>query len=463
MVTQLIFRQLVPTSGSQPRFTTLGAGQAIVSSFARESVHFFREALRLEGMDEPKPPCLPAGRSKPPPFDEKDLVGLRHFRPIQRLLEHLHEHRDHPNRELHCDEYIALLLLYFFNPVLTSLRTLQMASDMRKVERQLGVRRASLGSLSEASQVFDAELLRRIVQELAGRAMAEDAPPRPKGVPDDLTVLAADGSLLQALPKMVWALWLGEHDHAAKIHLQFDLLRGVPADAEVTDGQAAETEALRRNLAAGRLYVLDRGYANYDLLQAIIDAQSSFLARLHANAVYEVIEERPVSPEAAAAGVLFDRVVWLGSKAKRDALKKPVRVIHVHVGNPPWTSRKPALARVSSKKTFRTTETEHDILLVTDRLDLPAETVALLYRYRWHVEIFFRWLKCTLNGKHLLAESPNGVAIQVYAALIASLLIVLWTGRKPNKYALTAIALYLQGWAELDELEAVIHRLPAAK
>lgn len=406
-------------------------------------------------MDEAKP-------SKPPPFDEKDLVGLKYFRPIQKLLEHLHAHRDHPNRELHCDEYIALLLLYFFNPVLTSLRTLQMASDMRKVKLQLGVRRASLGSLSEASQVFDASLLRSIVQELAGQAMAEDAPPRPKGVPDDLAILAADGTLLEALPKMVWALFLREGDNAAKVHLQFDLLRGVPVDALVTDGQASETETLAKNLVARCLYVLDRGYADYEFLQKILDARSSFLARLHANAVFEVVEERPVSAAAAAAGVVSDRVVWLGWNPKHRALRQPVRVIHVHVRAPDWTSRKPRPARVSSKKTFRTTEVEHDLLLVTDRLDLPAETVALLYRYRWHVEIFFRWLKCTLNGKHLLAESPNGVAIQVYAALIASLLIVLWTGRKPNKYALTAIALYLQGWAELDELEAVIHRLPAA-
>ena len=101
--------------------------------------------------------------------------------------------------------------------------------------------------------------------------------------------------------------------------------------------------------------------------------------------------------------------------------------------------------------------------LLSDRLDMPAETIAQLYHYRWEVELFFRWLKCTLGCKHLLSHDANGVALQVYAALIASLLIVLWTGRKPNKYTLTMLALYFQGLAEVDEVEAHIARLPAAK
>ena len=71
--------------------------------------------------------------------------------------------------------------------------------------------------------------------------------------------------------------------------------------------------------------------------------------------------------------------------------------------------------------------------LLTNKLDLPAELVALGYRYRWTVELFFRWLKCVLGCKQLLTTSENGVALQIYTALIASLLIVLWTGRKLMK------------------------------
>jgi IS4 transposase len=208
------------------------------------------------------------------------------------------------------------------------------------------------------------------------------------------------------------------------------------------------------------LYLIDRGYIEYALYQAILNARSSFVARLRGNAVFQVVETRPLSAEARAAGVESDQVVWLGGQKAGVQLKTPVRILKVHVKNPPAHGLKPRGARVNGKvKTIRTSQEEFDLWLVTDRLDLPAETVALLYRYRWQIEIFFRWFKCVLGCRHLLAHSPNGIRLQVYAALIASLLIVLWTGKKPNKYALQMVSLYLQGWADLDELTAFLTRL----
>src|SRR5271157_4046732 len=96
--------------------------------------------------------------------------------------------------------------------------------------------------------------------------------------------------------------------------------------------------------------------------------------------------------------------------------------------------------------------------LLTNKLDLPAELVALGYRYRWTVELFFRWLKCVLGWKQLLTTSENGVALQIYTALIASLLIVLWTGRKPTKRTWEMLQFYFQGWASLDEVEAHLEK-----
>ncbi len=116
-------------------------------------------------------------------------------------------------------------------------------------------------------------------------------------------------------------------------------------------------------------------------------------------------------------------------------------------------------SRVASKKTFRTTDADYTMLLVTDRLDLPAETVALLYRYRWQVELFFRWFKCVLGCKHFLAQSENGVTIQVYCALIASMLITLWTGRKPTKRTFEMLSFYFMGWADDEELARHIQAL----
>jgi len=99
------------------------------------------------------------------------------------------------------------------------------------------------------------------------------------------------------------------------------------------------------------------------------------------------------------------------------------------------------------------------LLLATSRLDLAAELVALGYRFRWTVELFFRWLKCILGCRHLLANSQDGVTIQVYLAIIASLLISLWVGRKPTVRTLEMIQFYFTGWATEEELMAHLDNL----
>ena len=167
-------------------------------------------------------------------FAANDIRGLKFFKPVRALLERLHGAAAHPNRELHFDEYICLLLLSYFNPLVSSLRDIQAVSDHDVIAKRFGVRRASLGSLSEASQVFDPDALRAIFQELSDQAQARNAPERPRGVPDDLAILGVDGTLLDALPRMLWAVWLGKHQHAVKIHLEFDILRSVPTDATLT-------------------------------------------------------------------------------------------------------------------------------------------------------------------------------------------------------------------------------------
>ena len=99
------------------------------------------------------------------------------------------------------------------------------------------------------------------------------------------------------------------------------------------------------------------------------------------------------------------------------------------------------------------------LLLATDRLDLAAELVALGYRFRWAVELFFRWFKCILGRRHLLSESRNGVTIQVYVAMIASLLLSLWVGKKPTKRSYEMFCLYFSGWATEEELTAHLESL----
>ena len=83
---------------------------------------------------------------------------------------------------------------------------------------------------------------------------------------------------------------------------------------------------------------------------------------------------------------------------------------------------------------------------------IPAELIGMIYRYRWEIETLFKWIKCNLQCRHLLAESQQGVTIQIYIAIIASLLLYLTLGRRPKKREIELIHMYSMGWASLDEL-----------
>jgi hypothetical protein len=381
-----------------------------------------------------------------PPLSAKKVSGLKYFKKLKPLLARLHgigtESDRSGNRRLFFDDYAALILLSFFDPSLKSLRAVQQASCLQKVQVKLGTPRTSLGALSAAARGFDAAALQGIVGELADQAL-------PLQTGKDAEVLrgltAVDGSLLRALPKMAWALWINDKHRAAKLHLHFDVFRGVPCYATVTDGNGNEKKQLRAALKSARLYVIDCGYAEYKLFQDIIDAQSSFIGRLRDNAVFEVVEERPLSEDARQAGVLSDRVVWLGSDSTSKVFKQKLRVVEVATGKTDKQGRPEVL------------------LLASDRLDLDAAWIALGYKYRWTVELFFRWFKCILGCKHLLSTCQNGVTIQVYLALIASLLIVQWTGHKPTKRTFEMLCHYFSGWASEEELIAHLRKLDEKK
>ena len=107
--------------------------------------------------------------------------------------------------------------------------------------------------------------------------------------------------------------------------------------------------------------------------------------------------------------------------------------IEIYVGDTDALLGRKRKKRVSSKKTFRTDSGEYTILLASDLLDVDVEVIADLYRLRWQIELFFRWFKKVLQADHPLSLCRNGMTIVAYCALIASLLVTLWTGRKPTK------------------------------
>jgi hypothetical protein len=401
------------------------------------------------------------GRKKKPPVEPKQIQGVKYLRSFRELLAPLEAHRDCPNRDLHYDDYVAYELLYFFTPVLTSMRGLQQASNFPTVQRKLDLPRFSLGAFSEAGRVFDPKELWPILTQLSQEVAALQVNPRFPYLDRRPTIV--DGSLLHALPRMLWALWVDDEHRAAKVHLEYDLLAEAPAFATLTDGQGNERTVLRDRLAAGRLYLLDAGYADYALLAAILDAASSFLVRVRTCSVYQVLEERPVTEAAARAGVVEDLVVRLGSEDNAELHPHRLRLLKLSVPDTDALLGRRHTGRYARSRRQAAPGTHYTLWLVTDLLDLDAQLVAELYRYRWEVELFFRWFKKALQVEHLLSQNRNGLTIMVYCALIAMLLVRLWTGRKPTKRTYEMVCFYFLGWVSEDELAGHIASLPLAQ
>lgn len=174
-------------------------------------------------------------------IESRDILGLKYFDQLAPLLERLHSvgtERDKAgNRKLFMDQYCMMVLLFLFNPIVDSLRGLQQASELKKVQKKLGCPRASLGSLSEATDVFDPERLREIVEELGGRVTAMGQDPALKDVRQLLT--AVDGTVIKTLSRIAEAAHLkspstGQTTYAWRLHMQFEVDRHVPSLLEVT-------------------------------------------------------------------------------------------------------------------------------------------------------------------------------------------------------------------------------------
>ena len=226
---------------------------------------------------------------------ESDITGLKYFDKLAPLLERLHDdacERDKAgNRELHFDQYCLLILLYLFNPVVTSLRGIQQASELDKVQKKLGCQRAALGSLSEAATVFDAQRLKEIIAELGAelKPLARDA--RLQDI--DQALVLVDGSLIAALPSIMEASWRKQNKGSGLVKWRwaptdgwsthFEVDRYVPTRIDVTPddgGEHDERAVLERTIESDRLYVMDRGYAKFALFNQIVKANSSYVCRL---------------------------------------------------------------------------------------------------------------------------------------------------------------------------------------
>jgi hypothetical protein len=326
-------------------------------------------------------------------------------------------------------DYLSLYLFGLLNPVVRTMNGLCAASHLPRVQADICTRPVSLGSFSEAQAVLDPVLLANVFSQLS-QALPQAAAPAGR------RWLIQDGSLFAALPRMYWALWRrqGKAQSQVRLHLSLDLAQSAPPRARVTPGKHCERAAWRTQWHRGDGYVGDRYYGeDYQLFGALDAAGVAFVVRLRDEAVLQVAEELPLRAADQTAKVLRSAWGQLGRKVRDRSLR--LRVVWV--------------------------QTDKEVLRLVTNLgpaELAAGEVALLYKERWRIELFFRWLKCILGCRHWLAESPAGVTVQIYLALIAALLLQLYTGQAPNRRQFELIQFYLLGVARLDDLWAGLHR-----
>lgn len=400
------------------------------------------------------------GRKKKLKIEEPDITGLKFFDKLAPLLNRLHNDgcdRDRANnRTLHYDQYCMLLLLYLFNPIVTSLRGIQQASELKKVQRKLGCERASLGSLSEATRVFDPERLKEIIAELGDQLQPLTQDKRLSDIQQTITLV--DGSLIAALPNIMEASWrkakTGSGMVKWRLHTHFEILRGVPTRIDVTPnggGEYDERAVLERVLEEDRLYVEDRGYAKFALFNKIVAAKSSYVCRLRDNSIWETVEEKYRNDDAVLGEIISDQVVRFSKSAANSRPDHKIRVICVRTN--PHTTRGKYRGGSSG------VDSDGILRIATNLLDVPAETIALIFSKRWAIETFFRFFKHILGCRHLLSHDAEGIEMQTYAAIIASMLIALWTGKKPTLRTYEMICFYFCGMADEDELMTHIEKL----
>jgi hypothetical protein len=337
-----------------------------------------------------------------------------------------------PQRRLLYLDYLSLYLFGLLNPVVRTMRGLCSASRLHRVRQEICSRAVSLGSFSEAQHLLDPALLEQVFVDLS------DALHQPGPVDRSVQLrgwMAHDGTLWRALPRMSWALYgggRGSQSRAVKLHLSFHILEDKPVRATVRRGKDCERAVWQEHWRSGDAYIGDRYFGeNYRLLDQLTQRQCTYVLRLREQSVITVEQELAVSSADRSAGVVRQAWAHLGVRTRSGR----VRVVWVQAEG-------------------------HELILVTNLSpeELAAQQVSLLYRKRWQVELFFRWIKCILGCRHWLAESPEGVSLQVYLALIAALLLQLYTGSRPSKRMMELIQFYLMGVATLQELTEGLHR-----
>jgi len=359
----------------------------------------------------------------------------------------------HGNASLTLADALMVMLAAFYNPVVRSQRLIEALSEQTWMQEKVALQRIAKSTFSDALKRFDPATLEPLIAQLVKRV-----PGLATRQPDlaDITrrIVAADGSYFTLAGDVVWAL---QH-HAGKrkvssvrLNLQLDVEAFVPVKADISGREeGSEAKAFQRQLESGVIYLVDRNFTNWGFLQAVLDAGSNVVVRLRKDVLFAVQEHRPLSEKDRQADVKEDALGQLTGPVSKGNEGRRCRQGHA----PQQTLRRVIVWDPVNQK---------DVILLTDLLDVPAHVVGLLYRLRWQIELFLRWLKCWAGLEHLISKSPQGITFQFYVAVIGTLLLHIATGRKVSKYALFWLNAVATGQATWEQMQVGLARIEREK
>jgi hypothetical protein len=343
----------------------------------------------------------------------------------------------HGNTILGPDQLVKGLLLSFFDPMARSLRRIE---DCGSFDGELDLQKMARSTTSDALATFDPRLLLPLIDDLQQRVPNLDV--NGCGLEGIARrILAADGTYINTLCDVVWALHHTRRDGSVpaqiRAHVQLDVANWVPRVVTVSgDDQQSEPAAFAADILPGVLYVVDRNFVDFGFLGTVLDKGSDFVARIKSNQpAMTVIESLPLSAADVEAGVTEDLVVRLTGRDAPAGLFRCVTILSTN--------------RSGKVQTIR-------LLTNLPAALVPAHVVGAVYRLRWQIELFFKWLKTWAEMDHLLSTSRNGITTQLYIAVIAVLMMHIQSGHRVSVYTLAVLGRVARGQCSLAEAMAVI-------
>ena len=252
-------------------------------------------------------------------------------------------------------------------------------------------------TLSDALNQRDWRIYHALAQRLIIRAreLYADAP---MTVDLDASVYALDATTIDlCLSLFNWAPFR-RTKAAIKLHTLLDLRGAIPAFIHISDGKMHEVNVLDfLPMEAGAFYIMDRGYLDFDRLYNMHQAGAFFVTRAKRNMNFRRIYSAPVNKDM---GIICDQTICLNGFYKSKEYPEYLRRIR-----------------------FKDTYTGQTLVFLTNNTALPATSIAALYKSRWQVELFFKWIKQHLRIKHFLGNSENAVKTQIWCAISTYVLI----------------------------------------